>query len=226
MIDQIDQRLKDWVKETLEGVDVSLGPPKLSQTGQGVNLYLMEFANKPAPRSNTPPPVQILLRYLVTAWAKGPEESHPLLGKLVFAAMTNPEFEVEFDPIPATAWVAFGVPPLPSFVLTIPLRLERPEPPTKLVRKPLVLQSAPITSLSGIVLGPEDVPLSNARVELRALQLYESTDTKGRFRFPAVPSEPRAKQLRIKAKGRELTVTVQQPDSDSEPVVIHFNLFD
>ena len=223
--DQMDQHLGDWVKGVLDGVEVFFTFPDPADPNQGVCLYLFELTPKPAPRSNAPQPLQVSLRYLVTVWADQPEEAHRQLGELVFAAMSNPEFETDLEPLPLVVWPAFGVLPRPAFILTVSLRHERPMPPVKLVRKPLVLKSAPITTLRGVVLGPDDVPLPNARVEIPNLQLFEVTDTRGRFTFPSVPGEPRAKLLRIQARGRALETTIEQPASD-EPVVIHFDLFD
>ncbi len=224
MIDQVDTHVSEWIKGILSDINVSLAAPKPSQTDRGVSLYLLELKDKPAPRSNTRPPLQIELRYLITAWANEPEQAHSLLGQLIFAAMGNTDFEVDLEPLPAATWTAFGVPPQPSFILVVPLRQDRPEPATKLVRKPMVLQTSSIVSLRGVVLGPEDTPIVNARVEIPMLQLYELTDTRGRFRFASVPDNPRKKLLRVRAKGRALDVNVEP--TDSEPVVIHFDVFD
>src|SRR5689334_7300174 len=156
MIEQIDAHLSEWVQSVVDKVDISLAAPKPNQTGRGIGLYLLELNNKPVPRSNTRPPLQIELHYLVTAWANDPEDAHALLGQLVFAAMASTEFEVDLTPLPAATWAAFGVIPQPSFILVMPLRQERPEPDTKLVLKPLVIQASPIISFAGVVLGPGD----------------------------------------------------------------------
>jgi hypothetical protein len=224
VIEQTDKRLMDWAANIADGVTISLSPPNDTQTGRGVSLYLLELAPQ-SPAGNTRRlPLQLSLRYLVTTWADTPEEAHRLLGNLAFAAMESTEFEVELEPIPLTAWAAFHAIPRPAFVMRMPLRVERPEPSTKLVRKPMVLKAALVASLYGVVLTPDDVPLAGATVEFPALQLTERTDTKGHFRFPAIPAEPATRQLRVKAKGRELDVTVDQSGSEHEPLVIHFDI--
>ncbi len=224
MIDQTDKRLKDWAATVADGVPISLAPPDDAQTGQGVSLYLLELAPQPPSGIARRLPLQLSLRYLVTTWADTPEEAHRLLGNLAFAAMESTEFEAELEPIPLAAWAAFHAVPRPAFVLRVPLRVERPEPSTKLVRKPMVVKTALITSLIGVVVTPDDVPLAGATVEFPALQLTVHTDAKGHFRFPAIPAEPPTRQLRVKAKGRELDVTVDQPGSEQEPLVIHFDV--
>jgi hypothetical protein len=224
MIDQVDERLRKWVQETL-GILPSLAPPGDTASDGEINLYLLELAERPPARGARRPPLQMTLRYLVTAWANQPEEAHRLLGKLTFAAMEHPDFEVKLNPIPAETWKALGVIPRPSFVLQVPLRKEQPTPPTQYVREPLVVQATPVISLVGTVLGPKDVPIARATVEIPALQLSTRTDAKGQFTFANVPADPLPKKLRVKAKGRELDVTTEQLTPD-EPFVIRFNLFE
>lgn len=211
------------MQTVLGAAEVSLAPPSASRSGRGIGLYLLELGQTPPDRTARRPPLQLCLRYLVTTWADEPEEAHRLLGELVFAAVESEEFETDLDPLPAAAWAALGAPPQPSFVLRVPLRLERPQPPSKLVRRPLVIHAVARSSIHGLVVGPGDVPVAGARVELPALRLSERTDTKGRFCFPTVPAEPGAKALRVKAKGRELSVTAELPTPDGEPLVIHFD---
>lgn len=226
MIDDTDKHLKEWVTGVLGPTEVSLAPPTSAQSGQGVSLYLMALAPVPPARSIKRAPLQVLLRYLVTTWADAPEVAHQLLSRLVFAAMADTEFEVDLDPVPASTWETFGTAIRPAFVLNVPLRVEQPQPVYKPVLVPLVMQSAPITSLAGVVLGPRDTPVARARVELPSQSLAVYTDPKGRFSFAAVPGEPRTKQLIIRARGRVVQVAVEQPPADGEPVVIHFDPFD
>jgi hypothetical protein len=229
VIDQVDLRLQNWVSTVTGGMLPSLTPPSDAQpqTDSGVSLYLFELSPAPvSPASNGVRrlPLQMVLNYLVTTWAKEPGEAHRLLSQLAFAAMEVPDFEVKLDPIPVVAWTAFAALPRPSFILRVPLRLERPEPPIKLVRKPIKVNATPLESLSGIVLTPDDVPVAGAYVTLPSLNLSERTDNNGRFVFPAVPVEPRAKLLSVRAKGREQTVTVSPSDTDRSPLVIRFNI--
>ena len=222
MIDLVDQRLKDWVNTVINQV-ASLGPPNQQKTGRGVGLYLMEIVQAPPPSTGKLPPLQLALRYLVTAWSDQPEDAHRVLGELLFAAMENPDFEVERDAVPINIWTAFSVPPCPSFVLRVPLRKERPHVRAKPVRMPLTLKSSPVIGFHGLLLGPEGIPLVDSRVEIPALRLSTSTDYKGRFHFPCVPAEG-IKMLRIKAKGRELSVSSNNNYPDSrEPLVVRFN---
>jgi hypothetical protein len=221
MIDQVDQTLIRWVQSILAGSQVLMTPPQASESGEGVGLFLMDAILTPPPRGAKRPPLQIGLRYLVTTWAESPEQAHRMFGDLLFAALESNEFEVESGP--RDVWIAFGVAPRPSFVLRVPLRRERPERIAPLVRAPLVIKSSPLQRLSGIVVGPEEIPIMNARVDLPTLQLSTETDSEGRFEFSAVPGEKQGKLLRVRARGREFSLTTEQAEDD-RPLVIRLQL--
>jgi hypothetical protein len=226
VIERVDQQLREWIKAVVGPVHVSLGPPDEPYADRGVHLYLMDLIDTPPTRGTTPPPLQLSLRYLLTTWAETPEEAHRLLGELTFAAMESADIEVELGPLPAGTWAAFGVAPQPCFRLRVPLRRERPEreaPP--MVRQPLVLRTSPTTNVWGRVLGPEDVPLAGARVELTYLHRSTRTDTKGEFRFPNVPSESLAHPLRVQAKGRVFEASVDRAAQEGDPIVIRVDAF-
>lgn len=225
MIDQIDSRLSEWIKTILKNAEVSLGPPATGNGAATVGLYLLEVTQTPPPaRGKRRPPIQIKLRYLVTTHAADPKEAHKMLGDLLVAALKDPEFEVEQEPLPVTLWTAFNVAPQPAFVFRLPYKLERPERFAKPVLQPLVLKRAGMSSLSGQVLGPKNIPIMDARVELPALQIYTNTDSKGRFRFSTVPAEPYPKLLRVRAKGQEFSINPEQAASAGKPLVIHLQL--
>jgi hypothetical protein len=226
VIDQVDRKLQEWVKNVVRGVEVVLGPPSRLDGKHGVSLYLLSLA---APRPawvNRHPAPRVALHYLVTAWAEEDEEAHSLLGKLILAVMEKREYELDLTELPAPLWTALGIAPRPVFTLCVPLYVERPEPITKLVHGPLAIRGAPVVSLYGLVLGPGDIPIMGASVELPALQLNGHTDVRGQFYFSTVPGEPRAIQLLVKAKGRVQSVTVEQPTSDRQPLTIRFDSFE
>jgi hypothetical protein len=82
----------------------------------------------------------------------------------------------------------------------------------------------PLRTLVGQVVGPRDIPIMNARVELPALDLVTNTDSNGHFRFARVPDAPGKRTLRVLAKGQEFSVNTEQASSDKEPFVIHLQL--
>lgn len=146
-----------------------------------------------------------------------------MLEELLFAAMENPDFEIDAQPVPLEFWRAFAVPPRPSFTLRVPLRIDREEPRAKRVQMPIVVDTAPLAPLDGLVLGPRDIPLSGAVVEVPALRLVTRTDFKGRFHFAGIPATPQNLLMRVESNGFELTVPAAVNQRNGKPVVIRFD---
>jgi hypothetical protein len=217
MIDQIDERLKTWVVSVLGDVNVALTPPGEAQDDPVVHLYLMKIVPVLATQDASRPPKQVKLHYLITVRATDPEPAHKLLGELIYAALDSTEFELDYDPLPPETWLALGIELQPGFVIQVPFNRERTVPNTQLVRVPMVTHASSITSLQGVVVGPKDLPLAGVLVELPTLRQYQRTDSRGRFRFPAVPADPPTKLLRLSGKGHELEISVAQ---STDPIVI------
>jgi hypothetical protein len=251
MFDDVDRSLLEWASGVLAGAAVNanangsvgnghtastdpvgatpqvvLDPPGTRTGTRGVSLYLLECVSDPPLRGPGRSPLQVRLRYLVTAWGETPEEAHRLLGMLMFASMDNPPVELEVDllPLAPETWTALGSTAQPSFVLVVPYKQERPQPQVKYVLKPLVVQTAPLLTVAGTVVGPGDVPLAGAQVEIAGLNMYEQTDERGQFSFRSAPGGPYPIRLRIVAKGRRMEYDVTgQPDA---PITIRFDLLD
>ncbi len=224
MTDNLRERLADWVHSVLSAAAVSYDSPADGQTGAGVSLYLLELAPFMPAANARRQPLQLTLRYLVTTWAADSAQAENMLLDLAFAAMENADFEAEVDALPSVAWAAFNVKPRPAFLLRVPYRRDRPEPAVPRVRQPLVMQPTPAVPFLGVVVGPGDFPLAGAYVQIPAMQLSTRTDALGRFRFAALPAQPRSRHLRVSAKGRVQELTVDQPEPAGEPIVIRFEL--
>lgn len=224
MIEDLDSQLQDWARSLAIGVDVRLEPPADSGGAMPcVHLYLLDLLpDAPGAAIGRTPAMQIGLRYLVTTSGATPLESHRMLGTLVFAAMEHPEFKVELDPPAPAFWSALGVLPRPAFMLRVSLRQPRKESRAGPVRNPVEVRRTALTALEGVLLGPGERPVCNARIELGLSQLTAFTDASGRFRFEAVPAEPLRKRLQIRAKGYEQVVEVEQAGDASRPLIIHF----
>lgn len=220
MIDEVDQRLRDWVASVVDGAGITFTAPTDTAGDHVVNLYLLDLL--PAARSSSSRrlPLQVFLRYLVTVWDKEPEAAHHALSDLLFAAMEQPDFEVELETVPMQAWLAFGIAPRPAFTLRLPLQLERPEPRVALIRQPIDARVTTASAIQGRVVGPNGIPLKDARVELPALHLATSTDSGGRFQFGAVPPEPPTQELRVRVKGLERSMQIDSGRGARKPIVI------
>lgn len=226
MIDEVDQRLKAWVGRVLGEVPVSLNPPDRDSVDRGVGLYLLELGAAPPPRTERRPPLQLSVCYLVTAGGAGqPEQAHRQLGELAFAAMDEADFEVDLTPVPLGVWAGLGVVPRPSFRLRLPVRRERPMPAVPRVNVPLVAHAVPVQdALTGSVVGPGDVPIPGALVELPSLRLSTRTDARGVFRFPSVPPARSLGRLEVRAKGEVLALGPEALAAQGGPLIIRLSL--
>jgi hypothetical protein len=228
MLEQINGELVEWIKKTLSftSVEVRLDVSDPAEDVREVMVYLMEFRSLLTPRAVDLPPLQFQARYVITVRASTPEETHHLLEELVFAALAERPNEVRLDPPPADWWAASGLLPQPALMLEIPVWRERPQPEHKLVLKPLVLRTTAIGDLYGVIMGPGEMPISGALVEMPDMHRTERTDAYGRFCFRTVPAGLDEARLIVKARGRKLEAVVSQPTSADEPVVIHISLSD
>jgi hypothetical protein len=226
MIEQIDKELIDWIKKVLSfaNVNVQLNPPESAGTERGVGLYFMEARSLPVARTADLPPLRFQARYLVTVQAPEVEERHHLFEELTFAALADRPDETKLDPLPAALWTALGIRPQPALILEIPVWRERPQPELKLVREPLVLHAAPITDLHGMVVGPGDIPISGAWVEMPDVGRLEQTNARGYFCFHTVPAGPGEMHLTVRVKGRQMQAVIKQATSAEEPAIIHVSL--
>ena len=214
MLEEADDEVTSWAQSVLPGADVALGPPLAESASPAVSLHLLSLTDIPAARGAGRVSPQFGARYLVTSAAAEPAEAHRLLGTLLFAALEQHEFEVGFADVPDALWAAAGAMPRAAFSLFVRVRREREDEPTPLVRGPIVVRGAPLAPLEGLVLGPGDVPISDAFIALPKLSATTRSDRRGRFRFAAVPSDVPASP-RVRAKAGEFPFTVASPPEPS-----------
>jgi len=221
VIDEVDQQVTRWVEDVLPGASITLDGPGAAATAD-VGLHLFELADMPAARGDERPPLQVRLGYLVTTSGSDLTLAHNRLGRLLFAALSHPDWTVRFPGDLPEFWSASGVPPRAGFILNVPLRQQVETKPAPPVRAPLRLQGVAARAMEGVVLGPGDVPISDAFIEIPLLALATRTDKRGRFRFAAVPTAPAEQQLRVRAKAREFPFTVDS--SKPSPFVLRLDL--
>lgn len=221
MIPVADEKLRDWARDVVGDVHVTLAPPGHDEgEDAGVSFYLLSF--------ETPPPAQtpegrrreLGLDYLTTVWAPSPTEAHRMLGELASAALRSAEFHASFEPPAAGLWRAFGEPPQPSFRLRVPVPVDSDAPSVTRVTQPLEIVHAPASPLRGRVVSASDVAVPDMMVEIPNLNLRTRTDGDGRFRFSAVPSDPPVTTLRVHGKGVGGIVRLEEAHPHSEPLVI------
>jgi len=220
-ISNTDSATLQWAADVLGETIASLGLPAVKPEGRGVGIHLLEMTAEPITRGTQRQRLQLSLKYLIAAWGDAISAAHDLLGKLLFGAMQEPDFEIEPETPGIQFWQAHSLPPQPCFVIRRRVWLELAPKPVKLVRKSIV-ESVPVQSLQGVVYGPGGIPLCDAVVRLPALNRSTRTGRHGEFNFETVPPNNLG-QLRVEAKGRELAIDLSAVAAPS-PLAIHFEM--
>jgi hypothetical protein len=75
----------------------------------------------------------------------------------------------------------------------------------------------------GVILGPDDTPLSNCLVQIPALGLSTNSDRQGLFVFRSLPSSGTTRFV-VNARGHALSVASDQAFPDiTSPMIIRFD---
>lgn len=225
MIDQVDRELRDWIAGIVDA-QVVFAAPGETPAGMGANVHLWELVEHPAPRGAQRPPLQVALRYVVSMFGGDAIECHRRLWDLIVHASRKAQasdWQVELRPPSVEFWQACGVAPRPAFVLQVPLRHEWEQPSAPRVTAPLEVGAVPQQALAGWLLGPGEIPLCGAYLELPQLGLSTYTESRGHFIFSSVPSgkySPR--QIMVRTKGRERLFDLDREAAG--PLIIRFSL--
>jgi len=216
--------VEEWVRPAI-GPEVEVrigdtGDPGLSD-GKAVVLTLIDIAPFPAARRGAAPaPLQLRARYLVSVLGFDATERGQCLAELAFQA--GPLIRVELDPSPPgpAFWRALGTPARPALIASVLLERERRTRPAPRVREPLVTQWSPARPLTGVVLGPRDIPIAGALVEVEGSPLTTYSNHRGEFAFRSVPGAKPPPTLVVTAKGTHLRVRVDATDGPEASVLI------
>ncbi|HEX2906975.1 MAG TPA: Pvc16 family protein [Phototrophicaceae bacterium] len=226
MIDQVDDFLRAWIKSIVGEINITDDLFSPDNTTPTVSLYLLQVVPRlpEQPPGRQRAPLKLTLRYLITTHAPDTAQAHRLLGELAFAAMDTSDLEIDLNPLSLSDWAALQCRPQPCVVLNVLLTQERPEVPAKSVLRPKVRQPPPV-SLHGVVLGPGDVPLAGATIEIPNLQYLTRTNNQGQFTIPAMPNpKPGPQQIIVRARGHETRLRLDNVTADAAPIVIRLNL--
>lgn len=212
-------QLVAWVRGVSDA-EISFEPPSTEHDkGSGIGLYLLEMRGDLPLSPARPDTRQLELSYLVTTWADSADDASQLLIDLCFAAMDQPDMDVELEPPETNLWQALGVPPQAAFRVNVPLRRGRAAPDTRPVLRPLMIQAAGLISITGYVRTPTDSAVPEARVEIPILGRAATTDGKGAFRLDGIPNDKRPVRIRVRARGREVTRELGGDDDRSYVVI-------
>lgn len=224
LLQPVLDRLKNWVAEIQGDALWTLSLPAGNSSGKAAQVqivtYLLEILRAPVARSEQPAPLQISLRFLVSAWCSDSAAANDVLLRLAFSAMEQANWELESEPMPLQGWQALGIAPRPGFILRVPLRMERPRPAFKRVRVARI-EGGVLPSLRGVVLGPNDVPVTGAKVEVPSQQRWTETDQRGGFILPGIALSPK-ESLLVRARGQQMEVSSDGLAASAQPLTIRF----
>lgn len=112
-------------------------------------------------------------------------------------------------------WRALGHPPVPAFLLLVPVRRLHEHPQAPLIRGPLRIAPAHLRMVAGRIVAADGQPLSGARVA-RADGTAPAVvaDHRGRFRLPVATDGEAPLTLHVFARGAEFNQTVVVPAVD------------
>lgn len=220
--------VEEWVRPAVgPDVEVRIGhvaDPGLSD-GRAVVLTLLDIAPFPATRrGSAPAPLQLRARYLVSVLGFDATERGQCLAELAFRA--GPLIRVELDPSPPepALWGALGTSARPALIASVLLERERRTPSAPRVREPLVTQWSAARPISGVVLGPRDIPIAGALVEVEGFPLTTYSNHRGEFAFRSVPGAEPPPTLVVTAKGTHLRVRVDTTVDPEAAVLIRVPL--
>lgn len=227
MIDEVDAEVVSWIQSVVGDVSVLLEPPaRLADASAAVvSVYLTEIVRDPAPRDVRQTPARLGLRYLVSVSDKSVARAHALLGQLLLAAVEDESQQVVLDTLSPAYWAAFGVEPRPAFML------QRPLAPVKQrevvpIATGVLARTALLQPLLGQVLGPRDLPMAGARIEISGTGQVARADHHGRFRIMYAPVQGATTTLKVRAKGREQLVQLDPSRTDASPLLVRLQIAD
>ncbi|MDR4513894.1 hypothetical protein [Nitrosomonas sp.] len=228
MIDEIDSRLKEWIATVIDGkLAITFEHPGAERSQPTVSVYLYDMGYSTPNSTTREIPLQISLSYLLTVQSDNQVESHKYLGKILYAAKSQSDMEVGFPALPGQFWQAIGTVPLPHFSLHVPMMIMRETDHCPVIKAQPHIGISPITHLTGVVLGPLDQPIPDAKIMLPHSKTVVYTDNKGLFSVAADANSQRAFNCKIDAKGKQFSVSVPMQQilkTPHAPFTIHLDL--
>lgn len=224
MIDEIDLRLKEWIATVIDSnFQISFEHPGKLDNKPTVSVYLYSLDNSMPTSVAREIPLQITLSYLLTVKSENQMESHQTLGKLLFAAKEQADFEVEFPALPTGYWQSFGTVPLPYFTIRLLLVKARNAEQVPRIIEPPRVDIGTLSNIEGIILGPNNIPISAAKITLEHTKTVSYTDNNGCFSIATNSASLKIFNCKIDAKGKQFSISVPVQKKQHKPITIHLD---
>lgn len=195
--------IHDWLEELPEGGAVLLRPLSIALTSAtGPVMHHISSA-------------ELIAELLVSVVGRPLWEASSLTAALALEASSDSDWVMDAEGPSTGLWQALGQPPVPAFLLLVPVRRLRERPQAPLVREPLRVIPAHLRSVAGRLVATNGQPLSGARVARADANAPAAvTDHRGRFRLPVVTNTEEPLALNVVARGAAYTLSVAVPAVD------------
>lgn len=182
-ITEADDHLKNWISSLLPEVNVSLRHPSAVGTGVGISMFLYRMISPPTRNFQAGSPLQVVLKYLVTAHDEEIRREHEIISELVFAALKSPQFETELFPAAQAQLIE-----KPYFVISVTISRMPDQVEIERVKKPVVVKPALKKSVVGVISNQEGKPLSDVKITVPSIHYSTRTSDKGLFSISYIPA--------------------------------------
>jgi len=205
----------DWA-ETRTGLPVVYDRAETS-AGATVLLYPLDLQLPAAPMATGARTrvAEVSVRLLVSVIGASAFDAAAATSALALEAAVDSEWRVEPGSPDLALWRALGQPPVPAFILVVPVRRILDHAPAPPVRHRLKVIPARMRAVTGRVVAPTGEPLPAARVALADGNATSTTDSRGRFRLEIAAVAGAPLRLRVSARGASAAVEMDDPPVDS-----------
>lgn len=154
---------------------------------------------------------ELSVRLLVSVVGASAFEAAATTSSLALDAAIDSQWRVEPGPPDLALWRALEQPPVPAFVLVVPVRRIVDQAPAPPVRHRLKVVPARMRTVTGRVVAPTGEPLPAARVALADGNRASATDDRGRFRLEVATVAGQPLRLIVSARGASAAVEIDDP---------------
>lgn len=181
----VTRSILEWISNVVPGMPVAATALADDAPTRGVKVRLLSISPKRLIQVAAQHSQALRLDYVITVRLEDPLEEHRSLGELCLAAMTDPSLELDDQQQAPEMLTRLGL--APSAGLLVRKHLTREPEPRSVgrVRIPLDVRLGELGQIEGVVLGPQDRPVSGARVGVAGEATETTTDAQGRFRLNA-----------------------------------------
>lgn len=223
MLEQTEQQLIDWARESAGIDDVALSLTRRARGGRGVSFHLLNIRPRPLGRGGADmPDLRATLEYLVTTWAPTVREANDLLAQIFVEAMRHPRYHLVEPPDPLAVWTALRLKHRPSFQLEVQLTVPWPKTVAPLVTASPSVAGEAVGRLLGRVVGPGEIAVPGAIVRVPSISKSTRTDGRGLFAIEAVPLAGPL-ELDVRARGHRRSLIINEQDRADETLLVELD---